>query len=67
MLEWSGSRHHDIDLTMWVTQRNFQSVAGQTAHRSGREHEDLVAFVGLLDGDIVTNHLVNWMSPLKSA
>lgn len=56
---------HDIDLTMWVTQRNFQSVAGQTAHRSGREHEDLVAFVGLLDGDIVTNHLVNWMSPLK--
>lgn len=56
---------HDIDLTMWVTQRDFQSVAGQTAHRSGRDHEDLVAFVGLLDGNIVTNHLVNWMSPLK--
>ena len=56
---------HDIDLTMWVSQRDYQSVAGQTAHRSGREHEDLVAFVGLLEGEIVTNHLVNWMSPLK--
>lgn len=56
---------HDIDLTAWVTQRPYMSVAAHTAHRSGRPHEDLVAFVGDLEGGIVTNHLVNWLSPLK--
>ena len=56
---------HDIDLTSWVTQRQFVTLAAQTAHRSGREHEDLVAFVGLLEGGLVTSHLINWLSPLK--
>ena len=56
---------HDIDLTAWVTQRPFLSVAAQTAHRSGRPHEDLVAFVGALEGGIVTSHLINWLSPMK--
>jgi UDP-N-acetylglucosamine 3-dehydrogenase len=56
---------HDIDLTAWVTDSPYQSVAAHTAHRSGREHEDLVAVTGMLEGDIVTNHLVNWLSPLK--
>lgn len=56
---------HDIDLTAWVKQQPFASVSAQTAHRSGREHEDLVAVVGrLLDGT-VTSHLVNWLSPMK--
>ena len=35
------------------------------AHRSGREHEDLVAIVGQLANGTVTSHLVNWLSPLK--
>lgn len=56
---------HDIDLTSWVTQRPFVSVAAYTAFRSGREHEDLVSATGLLDGGVVTNHLVNWLSPFK--
>ncbi|MBC7290167.1 MAG: gfo/Idh/MocA family oxidoreductase, partial [Actinotalea sp.] len=56
---------HDIDLTAWVTQSAFTSVAAQTAHRSGREHEDLVAVVGRLAGGAVTSHLVNWLSPMK--
>lgn len=56
---------HDIDLTAWVTQRPYASVAAQTAHRSGRPHEDLVAFVGSLEGGVVTSHLVNWLSPMK--
>lgn len=56
---------HDIDLTAWVTDSPYQSVAAQTAHRSGRDHEDLVAVTGMLEGDVVTNHLVNWLSPLK--
>lgn len=56
---------HDIDLTAWVTQQSFTSVSARTAYKSGREHEDLVAVVGQLTGGTVTNHLVNWLSPLK--
>ncbi len=56
---------HDIDLTAWVTRQQFVSVAARTAHKSGREHEDLVAMVGQLADGTVTNHLVNWLSPMK--
>lgn len=56
---------HDIDLTAWVAQRSFSAVSARTANRSGRDHEDLVAVTGMLDDGTVTNHLVNWLSPLK--
>ena len=56
---------HDIDLTTWVTRRAYESVAAHTAHRSGRDHEDLVAVVGGLGGGAVASHLVNWLSPMK--
>ena len=56
---------HDIDLTAWVTQQSFTSVAARTAFRSGRTHEDLVAVVGQLADGTVTSHLVNWLSPFK--
>lgn len=56
---------HDIDLTAWVTQQQFASVAARAAHRSGRPHEDLVAITGSLADGTVTNHLVNWLSPMK--
>jgi UDP-N-acetylglucosamine 3-dehydrogenase len=56
---------HDIDLTAWVTQQPFTSVAARTAFRSGRVHEDLVSITGQLADGTVTNHLVNWLSPLK--
>lgn len=56
---------HDIDLTMWVTGKDYVSVAAHTSRKSGREHEDMVAVVGSLDGGTIVNHLVNWLSPLK--
>lgn len=56
---------HDIDLTAWVTQQPFLSVAARTAYKSGRAHEDLVAVVGQLADGTVTSHLVNWLSPMK--
>lgn len=56
---------HDIDLTAWVTGSPYRSVAARTAHRSGREHEDLVSAVGVLENGVVVTHLVNWLSPLK--
>jgi UDP-N-acetylglucosamine 3-dehydrogenase len=56
---------HDIDLTTWVTRRAYTTVAAHTAHRSGRDHEDLVAVVGGLEDGTVASHLVNWLSPMK--
>jgi UDP-N-acetylglucosamine 3-dehydrogenase len=56
---------HDIDSTAWITQSTYQTVFAQTAHQSGRPHEDLVAITGRLGKGIVANHLVNWLSPLK--
>jgi UDP-N-acetylglucosamine 3-dehydrogenase len=56
---------HDLDSTSWVTQQLFETVFARTAHRSGRPHEDLVAITGQLADGTVTNHLVNWLSPIK--
>lgn len=56
---------HDIDLTAWVSGKQYASVAAQIAHRAGRPNEDLVAVVGALSDGTVTNHLVNWLSPMK--
>ncbi|MHB1475761.1 MAG: Gfo/Idh/MocA family oxidoreductase [Dermatophilaceae bacterium] len=56
---------HDIDLTAWVAQSNYVTVAAQTAHRSGRPHEDMVVLSGILQSGVITNHIVNWLSPMK--
>ncbi len=56
---------HDIDLTAWIAQQPYVSVAARTAHRTGREHEDLVTVVGELEKGLVTSHTVNWLSPFK--
>lgn len=56
---------HDIDLTAWITGQPYTSVSARTALRTGREHEDLVAFVGTLRDGTITSHLINWLSPLK--
>ncbi|QPZ39393.1 Gfo/Idh/MocA family protein [Paramicrobacterium chengjingii] len=56
---------HDIDLTAWVTQSNYTRVFAQTAFKSGREHEDMIAVTGRLDSGAVVSHLVNWLSPMK--
>lgn len=56
---------HDIDLTAWVTQREYVTVAAQTMYKSGREHEDMVSATCQLTGGLMTNHLVNWLTPTK--
>lgn len=56
---------HDIDLSSWVTQSHYTMVAAQTAHRSGRDHEDLVSVTGRFSSGAVASHLVNWLSPMK--
>nr|WP_254367349.1 Gfo/Idh/MocA family oxidoreductase [Microbacterium sp. NC79] len=56
---------HDIDLTAWVVQSDFTTVFGQTAFKSGREYEDMIAITGRLANGVITSHLVNWLSPMK--
>jgi UDP-N-acetylglucosamine 3-dehydrogenase len=56
---------HDIDLTSWITGKNYIQVSAHSAFRSGRKHEDLITVSGLLEDSIVISHLVNWLSPLK--
>ncbi|HET6533816.1 MAG TPA: Gfo/Idh/MocA family oxidoreductase [Actinoplanes sp.] len=56
---------HDIDLTAWVTGREYVDVAARTVSRSGRPHEDMVSAIAALDSGLMANHLVNWLSPFK--
>lgn len=56
---------HDIDLTRWVIQSPYGTVAAQTANKSGRAHEDLISVTALMADGTVVNHLVNWLSPMK--
>lgn len=56
---------HDIDLTAWIARAKYISVSARTAHKSGRTHEDMVAATCILENGIVTNHLVNWLTPFK--
>lgn len=56
---------HDVDLTSWVAQSEYRSVFAQTAHKSGREFEDMITVTGRLANGVIVNHLVNWLSPMK--
>ena len=56
---------HDIDLTAWVARSAFVTVSARTVHKSGRIHEDMVAAIGELENGVITNHLVNWLTPFK--
>lgn len=55
---------HDWTFTAWVAGSPYVNVFARTANRSGRPHEDLVAVTAQLENGTVTNHLVNWVSPL---
>ncbi len=56
---------HDFDLTAWVAQSEYASLAAQTQHRSGRQHEDMMLVTGRLANGVMVNHTINWLSPMK--
>ncbi|GAA4485297.1 Gfo/Idh/MocA family oxidoreductase [Microbacterium panaciterrae] len=56
---------HDVDLTAWVAQSVYTSISAQTAFKSGRAFEDMVSMTGRLESGVITNHLINWLSPMK--
>ncbi len=56
---------HDIDLTAWVTQRKYELVAARSMFKTGRKYEDMVSATCTLTGGLMSNHLVNWLTPTK--
>lgn len=56
---------HDIDLVSWLSGSRIATVAAQTQHLSGREHEDLVLVNGALESGVSFNLVVDWVSPTK--
>lgn len=55
---------HDIDMAMWLA-GPIQSLTAQTAHRMGRNHEDLIVAVGRTTSGCVLSIDVNWLTPNK--
>jgi UDP-N-acetylglucosamine 3-dehydrogenase len=56
---------HDIDLTRWTLGTEYETVDAYTAIKSGRNNEDLLAALCIMQDGTIVNHLVNWLSPLK--
>jgi predicted dehydrogenase len=56
---------HDLDLVRWLGGAPIGTLAAQTAHRMGREHEDLVLVTGRLASDVPFNCVVDWLTPTK--
>jgi UDP-N-acetylglucosamine 3-dehydrogenase len=56
---------HDIDLTKWLVDSEYDSLVAYSAALSGRKNEDLISVSGQLKNKILFSHNVSWLSPLK--
>lgn len=56
---------HDIDLSTWVVQSDYDLVFAQTAFKSGREYEDMITITARTKSGVIVNNVVNWLSPMK--
>lgn len=56
---------HDVDLTAWVVQSDYEILFAQTAFKSGREYEDMITITGRTASGVIVNNIVNWLSPMK--
>ncbi len=56
---------HDLDLVRWLGDSPLARVAAETAHKAGRDHEDLVLATGRLANDTAFNCVVDWLTPTK--
>jgi predicted dehydrogenase len=57
---------HDLDLVQWIGGDAIDRVAAQTAHKTGRAHEDVVLVTGRLGSGLPFNCIVDWLSPTKT-
>ena len=56
---------HDLALVAWLGKSPIDLVAAQTAHKTGREHEDLVLATGRLRSGLAFSITVDWLTPTK--
>lgn len=56
---------HDVDLAAWIAGAPYELVFAQTAHKSGREFEDMMVASGRFANGVLVNNLVNWLTPYK--
>jgi UDP-N-acetylglucosamine 3-dehydrogenase len=56
---------HDIDLTKWLLDSDYNNLKAFVSKKSGRKHEDLVSASGILNNGVIVNHVVNWLCPFK--
>lgn len=56
---------HDVDLSAWIAGSHYSVVFAQTAHQSGRAHEDMVTVSGRFANGVLVSNLVNWLTPFK--
>ena len=56
---------HDLDLVRWIGGAPIARLAAETAHRTGRPHEDLVLVTGRLTSGVAFNAIVDWLTPTK--
>jgi UDP-N-acetylglucosamine 3-dehydrogenase len=56
---------HDLDLVRWLGRSGPTSLAAQTGHVMGRDHEDLVLVTGRLASGVAFSCNVDWISPTK--
>lgn len=54
---------HDFDLTSFVLGAKYEQVAGFVRSESGRE--DVLLASGVMSNNVLVNHVVNWLSPMK--
>ena len=57
---------HDLDLVGWLSDSPVQTLAAQTAHKMGRDHEDLVVVTGKVASGLVFSVTVDWLTPTKT-
>lgn len=56
---------HDVDLTRWLAESEYESINAQVIARSGTGHEDMVVAAGRLENGALVSHVVNWLAPFK--
>jgi UDP-N-acetylglucosamine 3-dehydrogenase len=56
---------HDIDLTSWLSESEYQRLYGETWTAPGHEHEGVLNVLGILANGIMVNNTVNWHSSLR--
>jgi UDP-N-acetylglucosamine 3-dehydrogenase len=56
---------HDIDLAMWLTGLKYEDLSTLEGHTRESNHEDLFIAIGRLGKNVLVNHMVNWLNPVK--